>query len=225
MSNKWYDNFSGVGSKSDNGIVAFSVVTNGIRQIEKEAESQHPSSLFLESFVNSMRNSKKLLTSELKEAIDNILPSFVNEIWGSTEYSQKTPIGYAIDDIHMEALEYLLENGANVNIPGNNQKHVLQELLASNATDKRIKILELVLENLEPGTVKIKKGFDGKYYSIKYLIPLINSTQLTESEIKEIFESSSPKQRTNLVEHCGRRLHQLNEDTQFPSDVREIFLF
>ena len=219
MSNKWYDNFS----KSDNSIVAFSVITDGIQQIEKEAESS-PATLFLESFVKSLRNSKKVLTTELKEAIDNILPSFVNEVWGSTEYSQKTPLGYAIDDIHIEAIEYLLENGADVNISGNNQQHILQEMLASNATDKRIKILELILENLEPETVKIKKGFDGKYYSIKYLIPLINSTQLTESDIRELFESSSPKHRNILVENC-ERLNELNEDLQFPSDVRDVFLF
>jgi hypothetical protein len=222
MGSNWYDNFSGDSSKSNNISVMFSTVINGIKQIEKEAEVNQ-SSLFLESFVKTLRNSKNILTPELKEAIDNIFPSHINSVWGSTEYSQKTPIGHAIDNCHTEALEYLLKLGADVNIPGSNQQHVLQELLASNATDKRIKILELVLENLEPGTVKVKKGFDGKYYSIKYLTTLINSTQLTESEIEEIYEYSSPKQKTILIEHC-KRLHILDENMQFSTDIRELFL-
>jgi len=223
MSSNWYDDFSKNSSRSTNDIVMLSSVINGFRKIEKDAELNY-STLFLESFVKELRNSKKVLSKELKEVIDVLSPSFINTVWGSTEYLQKTPVGYAIDEIHIEALEYLLKCGANVNVPGSNQQHVLQELLESNATDKRIKILEMVLENLEPNTVKLKKGFDGKYYSIKYLISLVNSTQFTESEIKEIYDYSSPKNKALLVENCVK-FQRIDEDThQFPQDIRDLFL-
>ncbi len=234
MTTGWFDKFSNntsnnseIGRSIDsNGIVSYSITTSSTdKRGEYEMVTRSTKAVAtLEMFIMLLRSSKKTLTPELKQVIDDIPPTNINTPYGFSAYTMKTPIGHAIDDINVAALEYLIQKGADVNVPGTNQKHVLQELLLSNATDKRVQILEIVLNHLHPNTVKITKGFDGKFYTIKYLIPLINSMQLTEEEIKMIYEESTPKQRKSLIANCNRVVKYAHDD-ELPQEVRDVFLF
>lgn len=234
MTTGWFDKFSNnvsntseIGRNIDsNGIVSYSITTSSLdKRGEYEMVTKSTKVVdLLEMFVLMLKASKKTLTSELKQVIDDIPLANINNPWGFSQYTTKTPIGHAIDDINVETLEYLIQKGADVNVPGTNQKHVLQELLLSNATEKRVQILEIVLKHLTAGTVQVSKGFDGKFYTAKYLIPLINSFQIDDSVVEMVFNEATPKQRKILVENCDRVVKHAKED-DMPQDVRDIFLF
>jgi hypothetical protein len=229
MNSGWFDRFSSqeVDRNIDsNGIVSYSITTSSTEKrngLEFVTRTTKPVNL-LEIFLMHLRASKKTLTPELKQVIDDIPLANLNDIWGFSNYTQKTPIGHAIDDINMETVEYLLQKGANVNVPGTNQKHVLQELLLSNATEKRVQILETILKHLNPNTIQITKGFDGKFYTIKYLIPIINAIQITDDVVEMIFSESTPKQRKSLISNCNRVVKYAKDD-ELPQEVRDVFIF
>lgn len=230
----WFDKFSNKSANSSeigrnidsNGIVSYSITSSDAHKYDDyEIVSTSTKSIdILEMFFITLRASRQILTPELKQVIDDIPQSRINEVWGMSTYTQKTPLGHAIDSINVEAVEYLIQNGADVNIPGTNQKHVLQELLLSNATEKRVQILELVLEKLNPNTIQITKGFDGKFYTVKYLIPLINSIQLSDDVVKMVYIESTPKQRKILLSNCNRVVKYASEE-ELPQEVRDVFLF
>jgi len=225
----WFDRFSKqeITRKIDiDGIVSYSI---NISNHKKRGDFEYidtiiePIELF-PMYYEYLKLSKKTLTPELKQVIDDIPIANIDTIWGVSDYSQKPLIGHAIDEINVEAVNYLLQKGANVNISGTNQHHILQELLASNATEKRLQILEIVLKKLKPNTVKITKGFDGKFYSIKYLIPLINSSQLNTETIEMIYKKSTPKQKKMLINNCNTVIPFIEEEFM-PPEVRDIFMF
>ena len=234
MSTGWFDKFSNnvsntseIGRNIDsNGIVSYSITTSSLdKRGEYELVTKSTKGVdLLEMFVLMLKASKKTLTADLKQVIDDIPLTNINNPWGVSQYTTKTPIGHAIDDINVETLEYLIQKGADVNVPGTNQKHVLQELLLSNATEKRVQILEIVLKHLTPGTVHVTKGFDGKYYTVKYLIPLINSLQIDDVVVGTVFNESTPKQRKILVENCPRVFKHAKDD-DIPQDVKDVFMF
>lgn len=234
MSSGWFDKFSyNTSNKSEigrsidsNGIVSYSITTSSLgRRGKYELVTRSTKTVeTLEMFTMLLRSSKKTLTPELKQVIDDIPVDSINKPYGFSAYTMKTPIGHAIDDINVPALEYLIQKGADVNIPGTNQKHVLQELLLSNATDKRVQILEIVLKTLNPNTVQVTKGFDGKFYTVKYLIPLINSLQIGDDVVKMVYDESTPKQRKILMTNCHRVIKYASDD-ELPQEVRDIFMF
>jgi hypothetical protein len=168
------------------------------------------------------------MTPELKQVIDDLTPNNLNETYGITEYDTKTPLGHAIDESHIPAVEYLIQEGADVNISGPNQKHILQELLGSNATDKRVQILEMILSKLNPKTIKLEKNYNDNYYTMKYLVPLINGGQFSDDELKEAFVAFKPKEKKTLVEQCekmGIIALETGEEELLSEEVKEIFLF
>lgn len=234
MSSGWFDKFSNGESKTNeidrtidsNGIASYSITTSSLdKRGEYEMITRSTKSVeILEMFVMMLRASKKTLTPELKQVIDDIPTNSINTPFGFSAYTMKTPIGHAIDDINVPTLEYLIQKGADVNISGTNQKHVLQELLLSNATEKRVQILEIVLDKLNPNTVQVTKGFDGKFYTVKYLIPLINSLQISDDVVKMVYDESTPKQRKILMENCHRVVKYASDD-ELPQEVRDIFMF
>lgn len=229
MKEGWFDRFSSQEidrSIDSNGIVSYSITTSNISKFgETEYLTKSSKKVdSLEIFNLTLKSAKKTLTPELKQVIDDIPMTHINDVWGVSDYTQKTPIGHAIDDMNIEALEYLIQKGADVNVSGTNQKHVLQELLASNATDKRVQILEIVLEKLNPQTISITKGFDGNFFSIKYLIPLINSGQVSDADVKMVYNESKPKQKKTLIENCSR-IGLIAPEADLPQLVKDIFFF
>ena len=229
MNTGWFDKFSSQEidrSIDSNGIVSYSITTSSTEKInglDFVTRTTKPVNL-LEIYLMHLRASKKTLTPDLKQVIDDIPKGEINGVWGFSNYTQKTPIGHAIDDINIETVEYLLQKGADVNVSGTNQKHVLQELLLSNATEKRVQILETVLKHLNPNTIQITKGFDGKFYTVKYLIPIINAMQIPDNVVETVFNESTPKQRKILIENCVRVVRYAKED-ELPQEVRDVFLF
>ena len=229
MNTGWFDKFSTQEidrSIDSNGIVSYSITTSSTEKInglDIVTRTTKPVNL-LEIYLMHLRASKKTLTPDLKQVIDDIPKGEINGVWGFSNYTQKTPIGHAIDDINIETVEYLLQKGADVNVSGTNQKHVLQELLLSNATEKRVQILETVLKHLKPNTIQITKGFDGKFYTVKYLIPIINAMQIPVDVVETVFNESTPKQRKILIENCVRVVRYAKED-ELPQEVRDVFLF
>lgn len=225
----WYDTFSE--EKIDrnidsNGIVSYSLVVSNHKQyddIDGIITTSTPMEL-MEIFNRYLKNSKNTLTPELKQVIDDIPLNDINNVWGISKYFQKTLIGHAIDEMNSEALEYLITKGADVNVPGTNQEHVLQELLESNAIEKRIKILKIVLPHLLPGTVVIKKRLGGNFYSIKYLVQLINFHQIDDDVVKMIYENSPPKHKKILIKNCIRVINYAEEE-YLPTYVKNIFTF
>lgn len=229
MNTGWFDKFSSQEidrSIDSNGIVSYSITTSSTKKInglDFVTRTTKPVNL-LEIYLMHLRASKKTLTPDLKQVIDDIPSNNINDVWGFSNYTQKTPIGHAIDDINIETVDYLLQKGADVNVSGTNQKHVLQELLLSNATEKRVQILETVLKHLNPNTIQLTKGFDGKFYTVKYLIPIINAVQITDDVVETVFNESTPKQRKILIENCNRVVRYAKDD-ELPQEVRDVFIF
>jgi|SaaInlStandDraft_4_1057021.scaffolds.fasta_scaffold47221_2 hypothetical protein len=224
MDKGWFDNFSSQTVDriiDSNGIASYSITTQMSEGGETNIKTKNIE--LLEMFFMAVKSSKKLLTPELKRVIEDFNDVDINGIWGQTEYTEKTPLGHAIDEINVEAVEYLIQRGADVNIKGTNQKHILQELLSSNATDKRVQILEKVLEYLTTETIQITKGFDGKFYTMKYLVPLVNSGQISSKDVEIIYNESTPKQKSLLEDNCNRITVMITE-SQYPQDVKDIFL-
>lgn len=227
MDKGWFDNFSNKEidrTIDSDGIVSYSTLVSDIEKIDTDKTFQNLE--LLEVYFITLKSSKKTLTPELKRVIDDLNESTINGIWGQTDYTQKTPLGHAIDEMNVETVEYLIQKGVDVNKSGTNQKHILQELLASNATDKRVKILEIVLENLNPDTIKLTKGFDDKFYSIKYLVPLLNSNQISEDDVEYLYGEVTPKQKKTLIENCERFASVEKENIlreSLSQEIKDIF--
>jgi hypothetical protein len=234
-SNGWFDKFTNTEIKrntNSNGVVSYEKVKTSSTNIKFGGndlmQTTTTTADLLEVFKHTLNASKKKMTPELKQIIDDLTPNYLNETYGLTDYDTKTPLGHAIDDINIHAVEYLLEQGANPNISGPNQKHILQELLGSNATDKRVQILEMVLAKLDPRTVKLEKNYNDNYFVMKYLVPLINSGQFSEEELIEAFGSMKPKEKKTLVEQCetmGKIALENGGEEFLSEEVKELFLF
>lgn len=220
MEQGWFDNFLNKEidrNINSDGVVSYSIIDSPTKTID-----------LMEMYFMSLKSSKRTLTLELKRVIDDLNETELNTVWGQTEYTQKTPLGHAIDDINVETVEYLLQKGVDVNKSGTNQKHILQELLSSNATDKRVQILEMVLNKMEWGTIQLSKGFDGNFFSIKYLVPLIDSYQISDNNVKYLLDEITPKQRKILNEQCDRITFMKYENKLregLSQDMLDIFLF
>jgi hypothetical protein len=231
----WFDKFTNTEIKrntNSNGVVSYEKITTTDTNFKFGAENLKQTETkkieLLEVFKHTLTSSKKHMTPELKQVIDDLVPNTLNETYGITEYDTKTPLGHAIDESHIPGTEYLLSVGANPNIYGPNQHHILQELLGSNATDKRTKILEMVLEKLEPRTIKLEKNYNDNYFSMKYLVPLINSNHFSNNELKEAFETFKPKEKKILVEQCEKMsliALEIGEEEYLSEDLKDLFFF
>jgi len=229
----WFDKFSNTEVKRDissSGVVYYKTITsqtstsNGMEITTNSTTDKN----ILELFADQLLHSKGHITPEIKQIIDDMTSEELNTPWGRTEYSTRTPLGYAIDKSNIEVVDYLLQIGADVNISGPNQKHILQELLASSATPKRIEILEMIIKKINVGVIKLEKNYNNNYYSIKYLIPLINNGQFTEKELTEAFNTFKPKEKKILTSQCNRiRLIALGlgQDEYLPEEIKDMFLF
>lgn len=231
----WFDKFTNTEIKrntTSNGVVSYEKVTTSKANFsyggEEVTQVDTKPADILEVYKQTLMGAKKKMTPELKQIIDDITPDNINENYGITEYDTKTPLGHAIDDSNIPAVEYLLEKGADANTSGPNQKHILQELLGSNATEKRVQILEMILPKLYPNTVKLEKNYNDKYFTMKYLVPLINSGQFTDTELTEAFKDFKPKEKKTLVEQCEKMslvaLNQGEEDL-LSEELKGMFLF
>jgi len=120
-----------------------------------------------------------------------------------------------------------MSKGVDTTISGPNQKHILQELLNSNATKKRIMILEEVLKNF-PEKISLEKSFDGKYYSIKYLIPLINKNVITKASLLAAYDNFTSSIKRKLIENCDIMTSiviEKKDEKFYPQSVKDIFFF
>ena len=232
MSTGWYDNYKNeIVRNTNDGIISYdSIQTREITNSLVYGDYTSKISTKIEStevYLKALSLSKKKLTPELKQVIDDLTVNELNEVTGLTHYVKKTPIGHAIDDINLEAVQYLLEKGVDTTISGPNQQHILQELLISNATEKRVQILETVLKKF-PETIPLEQGYDGKYYSIKYLIPLINKMVITKESLLLAYDNFTPAIKRKLIENCEIMniivIEKLDEQF-YPQDVKDIFLF
>ena len=89
----------------------------------------------LEAFKILLKKSKKNLSNELKTVIDDIISQHdINTLVGDTVYNTKTMLAHAIDNDNKDVLEYLLQQGADVNVVGPKQDHILSELLLKKVT-------------------------------------------------------------------------------------------
>lgn len=231
----WIDKFTNAEIKrtvDKNGIVSYKEILKYKTQnyIDDKPIIQTSTNVLgiKELFIKTLKSSNNKLTDSLKQIIDDMIPNDINSIFGSTRYTAKTPLGYAIDDMHVMAVDYLLKKGANPNICGTNQKHILQELLNSNATDKRVFILKLILPHLNSGTIKIEKNYNDQIYTLKYLIPLVESTQLTNDDLIQIFNILKPKERKIIVAESNKMLNVAmnnNGEEYIPDLLKNLFLF
>lgn len=230
----WFDKFTNteIERNVESGVVSYKKIIKSPATFtyggEPVTQVETKSADILEVFKQTLVSAKKNMTPELKQIIDDLLPNNINTPYGITTYDTKTPLGYAIDDSNVPAVEYLLEQGANPNISGPNQKHILQELLGSNATEKRVIILEMILPKLNPRTIKLEKNYNDNYYTMKYLVPLVNSGHFSETELQEAFLTMKPKEKKTLVEQCEKMIPIAlgnGDEELLPSDIKDLFLF
>ena len=178
----------------------------------------------LEAFKILLKKSKKNLSNELKTVIDDIISQHnINTLVGDTLYNTKTMLAHAINNDNKEVLEYLLQKGADVNVVGPNQDHILSELLLKKVTIIRIEILNIVLSKLNPQTIK-KDDDNFNLYPSKYLVALINNDQLSDKDILDIYRASRSNIRKELVVKCKRVL-AISSEEDLPMIIKDIFLF
>ena len=132
-------------------------------------------------------------------------------------------LAHAIDNDNKEVLEYLLQQGADVNVVGPNQDHILSELLLKKVTLIRIEILNIVLSKLNPQTIK-KDDNNFNLYPSKYLVALINNDQLSDKDVSDIYHASRSNIRKELVAKCKRVL-AISSEEDLPMIIKDIFLF
>lgn len=178
----------------------------------------------LEAFKILLKKSKKNLSNELKTVIDDIISQHnINTLVGDTLYNTKTMLAHAINNDNKEVLEYLLQKGADVNVVGPNQDHILSELLLKKVTIIRIEILNIVLSKLNPQTIK-KDDNNFNLYPSKYLVALINNDQLSDKDVLDIYRASRSNIRKELVVKCKRVL-AISSEEDLPMIIKDIFLF
>ena len=178
----------------------------------------------LEAFKILLKKSKKNLSNELKTVIDDIISQHnINTLVGDTVFNTKTMLAHAIDNDNKEVLEYLLQKGADVNVVGPNQDHILSELLLKKVTIIRIEILNIVLSKLNPQTIK-KDDNNFNLYPSKYLVALINNDQLSDKDVLDIYRASRSNIRKELVVKCKRVL-AISSEEDLPMIIKDIFLF
>ena len=178
----------------------------------------------LEAFKILLKKSKKNLSNELKTVIDDIISQHdINTLVGDTVFNTKTMLAHAIDNDNKEVLEYLLQQGADVNVVGPNQDHILSELLLKKVTIIRIEILNIVLSKLNPQTIK-KDDNNFNLYPSKYLVALINNDQLSDKDVSDIYHASRSNIRKELVAKCKRVL-AISREEDLPMIIKDIFLF
>lgn len=228
MSTGWYDNYKNeIVRNVNDGVASYKSI-----ETEKFGSGNYVSTSTkrldtTEVYLKALAQSKKKLTPELKQVIDDLTINELNEVIGLTHYDMKTPLGHAIDDMNLEAVQYLMSKGVDTTISGPNQKHILQELLNSNATKKRIMILEEVLKNF-PEKISLEKSFDGKYYSIKYLIPLINKNVITKASLLAAYDNFTSSIKRKLIENCDIMTSiviEKKDEKFYPQSVKDIFFF
>lgn len=178
----------------------------------------------LEAFKILLKKSKKNLSNELKTVIDDIISQHnINTLVGDTLYNTKTMLAHAINNDNKEVLEYLLQKGADVNVVGPKQDHILSELLLKKVTLIRIEILNIVLSKLNPQTIK-KDDNNFNLYPSKYLVALINNDQLSDKDVLDIYRASRSNIRKELVVKCKRVL-AISSEEDLPMIIKDIFLF
>ncbi len=178
----------------------------------------------LEAFKILLKKSKKNLSNELKTVIDDIISQHnINTLVGDTLYNTKTMLAHTINNDNKEVLEYLLQKGADVNVVGPNQDHILSELLLKKVTIIRIEILNIVLSKLNPQTIK-KDDNNFNLYPSKYLVALINNDQLSDKDVLDIYRASRSNIRKELVVKCKRVL-AISSEEDLPMIIKDIFLF
>ena len=178
----------------------------------------------LEAFKILLKKSKKNLSNELKTVIDDIISQHnINTLVGDTLYNTKTMLAHAINNDNKEVLEYLLQKGADVNVVGPKQDHILSELLLKKVTIIRIEILNIVLSKLNPQTIKNDDN-NFNLYPSKYLVALINNDQLSDKDILDIYRASRSNIRKELVAKCKRVL-AISREEDLPMIIKDIFLF
>lgn len=178
----------------------------------------------LEAFKILLKKSKKNLSNELKTVIDDIISQHnINTLVGDTLYNTKTMLAHAINNDNKEVLEYLLQKGADVNVVGPKQDHILSELLLKKVTLIRIEILNIVLSKLNPQTIK-KDDNNFNLYPSKYLVALINNDQLSDKDVLDIYRASRSNIRKELVAKCKRVL-AISSEEDLPMIIKDIFLF
>ena len=178
----------------------------------------------LEAFKILLKKSKKNLSNELQTVIDDIISQHnINTLVGDTLYNTKTMLAHTINNDNKEVLEYLLQKGADVNVVGPNQDHILSELLLKKVTIIRIEILNIVLSKLNPQTIK-KDDNNFNLYPSKYLVALINNDQLSDKDILDIYRASRSNIRKELVVKCKRVL-AISSEEDLPMIIKDIFLF
>lgn len=178
----------------------------------------------LEAFKILLKKSKKNLSNELKTVIDDIISQYyIDTLVGDTVFNTKTMLAHAIDNDNKEVLEYLLQKGADVNVVGPKQDHILSDLLLKKVTLIRIEILNIVLSKLNPQTIK-KDDNNFNLYPSKYLVALINNDQLSDEDVSDIYHASRSNIRKELVAKCKRVL-AISSEEDLPMIIKDIFLF
>jgi len=222
----WFDSYNNkIDRRIDNDNISYtstSFETKG--EYTTSTTIQMPT---VEVFLKALDASNKKLTFPLKQIIDDLTTQELNSVIGLSSYNATTPLGHAINAMNVEAVEYLLSLGVDTNLHGPNQKHILQELLNSNATEKRIRILEKVLKEFS-GFIPLEPNYDGRFYSTKYLIVLINNRAVMRDTIFNIYDSFPPKQRKELVKNCKAMQEIAVEKNDFeilPDEIKDIFVF
>ena len=120
----------------------------------------------------------------------------------------------------------MLSKGADTSIHRPHERHILENLLSSNVTDKRVHILELILDNYA-GTIPFEKDYNGKYYPVKYLIPMINKGVITKESLVKAYDDFKPSFKKQLLANCTTVVFIAIEkgDEEFiPQIAKDLFL-
>jgi len=228
----WFDTYQNeIVRKTDNGKISYdSIATREISNSLVYGDYTQRDTTKLDTtevYLKALDLSKKKLTPELKQVIDDLTIAELNNVIGLTQYVQKTPLGFAIDAIHLEAVQYLLSLGVDTSIFGPNQKHILQELLASNATNNRIQILEMILDKFS-GFIPLEQNYNGSYYSEKYLVILINKNVISREDLLLAYDEFKPTRKRNLIAKCPIMTEivlEKQDEPFYPDDIKEMFFF
>lgn len=208
------------------GNVKYNYISNKtvIHNDERYVHTSKNEMDILDVFKILLKKSKKNLSNELKTVIDDIISQHdINTLVGDTVFNTKTMLAHAIDNDNKEVLEYLLQKGADVNVVGPKQDHILSDLLLKKVTLIRIEILNIVLSKLNPQTIK-KDDNNFNLYPSKYLVALINNDQLSDEDVSDIYHASRSNIRKELVAKCKRVL-AISSEEDLPMIIKDIFLF
>lgn len=208
------------------GNVKYNYISNKtvIHNDERYVHTSKNEMDILDVFKILLKKSKKNLSNELKTVIDDIISQYyIDTLVGDTVFNTKTMLAHAIDNDNKEVLEYLLQKGADVNVVGPKQDHILSDLLLKKVTLIRIEILNIVLSKLNPQTIK-KDDNNFNLYPSKYLVALINNDQLSDEDVSDIYHASRSNIRKELVAKCKRVL-AISSEEDLPMIIKDIFLF